>query len=95
MQFNLALFATFLTLTLAAPQDEQPALKLRGPDPLPEAAAEITPREVEGSLFEKRACNYNTGCRSVKGVKSGKYCGYCYQVAYNHPWIGMSPNQLD
>lgn len=91
MHINLFLLSAFLATTiLAAPQDEQPALKLRGPDPLPEAAADITPREADGSLFEKRACKYNTGCRSIKGAKAGKYCGYCYQVAYNHPWIGKN-----
>lgn len=80
MQLKLALIATFLTLAIAAPQEEQPALKVRGPAPLPEAAAEITPREADDSILEKRACNYNKGCRSSQGIKAGKYCGYCYEV---------------
>ena len=36
--------------------------------------------EAEPLTFEKRQCDYTTGCRSQNGVKAGKYCGYCPQV---------------
>lgn len=44
---------------------------------LPNAEPEAEP--LEASL-EKRACDYTKGCRGKKGVKAGKYCGYCTQV---------------
>jgi hypothetical protein len=44
---------------------------------LPNAEPEAEP--LEASL-ERRACSYTTGCRSAKGAKDGKYCGYCAEV---------------
>ena len=90
MKFSLILLSACLVAVMAAPEIVEPALKLRGPGP--EAiteASDLVPRDADGvSLFEKRGCNYNTGCRSIKNAKPGKYCGYCKQVAYNYPWIG-------
>ena len=90
MKLSLVLISTCLAAVMAAPEVVEPALKLRGPGP--EAvieASDIVPRDADGvALFEKRGCDYNTGCRSIKNAKPGKYCGYCKQVAYNYPWIG-------
>jgi hypothetical protein len=47
------------------------------------AAATALPNaepEAEPLNLEKRACSYETGCRSKLGVAAGRYCGYCPQV---------------
>lgn len=90
MKLSVILLSICLAAVMAAPEVVEPALKLRGPgsEAITEAS-DLVPRGADGvALFDKRGCNYNTGCRSIKNAKPGKYCGYCKQVAYNHPWIG-------
>lgn len=87
---SLVYLITYLTTALALP----------GSAPISERDAEsdtlspISDRNAEpGSLLEKRACSYTTGCRSVGSGSeywegAGKYCGFCYQVDGLHDWVG-------
>jgi len=71
MRFSLALALLSATLGLASPVEDNTS-------PV-EVAVPLEARAVEAAdsaPLEKRACSSN-GCKCVKGLRQGQYCGAC------------------
>ncbi|KAK3293697.1 uncharacterized protein B0H64DRAFT_444941 [Chaetomium fimeti] len=76
MRLTLALTLLTATLGLANPlaDTSSPHEELSTPMEAREASPE--PITAANPLLEKRACKKN-GCKCVKGLKQGQYCGAC------------------
>jgi hypothetical protein len=74
MRFSFALALLTATLGMANPVDNS------APEALEVPVAAVEARDVvdtlAGTPLEKRACSKN-GCKCVKGLRQGQYCGNC------------------
>ncbi|KAL2148912.1 hypothetical protein VTH82DRAFT_1598 [Thermothelomyces myriococcoides] len=92
---RLAFFLALLTATLgfASPAPEVEATDAVTPVPsFLDVPAALQARDDEEAL-SKRACNAN-GCRCLKGVPAGIYCGACIKTSTGQ-WVITKKRVLD